>query len=288
MEENLALRMAKGLRTIDRHIQSEYTNDVQTIMGTISAKPRYALTSGQTGSPLLTVLNNREDVASYYAWTHQSHHEPIATRHPKQIVTDWYVFCEALPSQRPVGQSEVVLTNYALLFPFADDGMIGEIMWKRSVFQELMDFDDTDIKVTAPFAAGDTRSLRLFESFAEAIASGDASRLRAMTSEAVEAAVPDQTHDDGRLQVVKGQPDVVEWFAGLGRDADILDSVSLNLIATGWYVFDEHLWVLRAKKDGFFGRPKGQELAVRIAGLYKLDEAGKAIDGLAAIAKVDV
>lgn len=288
VEGNLALRMANGLRTIDRHIQSEYTNDVPTIMGTISAKPRYALTSGQTGTPLLTVLNNREDVASYYAWTHQSHHEPIATRHPKQVVTDWYVFCEALPSQRPVGQKEIVLTNYALLFPFAEDGMIGEIMWKRSVFQEPSDFEDSDIKVTAPFAAGDTRSLRLFESFAEAIASGDASRLQSITSKAIEAAVPDQAHDDGRLHVVKGQSDVIEWFAGLERDAHVLDSVSLNLIATSWYVFEEHLWVLRAKRDGFFGRPRGQELAVRIAGLYKLDEAGQAIDGVAAIAKVDV
>lgn len=288
MEENLAIRMAKGLRTIDRHIRSEYTNDVPTIMETISAKPRYALTSVQTGTPLLTVLNNREDVASYYAWTHQSHHEPIATRHPKQVVTDWYVFCEALPSQRPVGQTEIVLTNYALLFPFAEDGMIGEIMWKRSVFQEPSDFEDADIKVSAPFAAGDTRSLRLFESFAEAIASGDTSRLRSMTSKVIEAAVPDQDHDDGRLQVVKGQSGVVDWFARLGSDADVVDSVSLNLIASSWYVFDEHLWVLRAKRDGFFGQSQGQKMAVRIAGLYKLDEAGEAIDGVAAIAKVDV
>jgi hypothetical protein len=285
--QQLALRMAEGLRIIDRHIQSEYTNDVPTIMATISATPRYALTSGQSGTPLLTVLNNRDDVASYYAWTHQSHHEPIATRHPKQVVTDWYVFCEALPSQRPVGQAEIVLTNYALLFPFADDGMIGEIMWKRSVFEEPTEFEDTDITVSAPFAAGDTRSLRLFESFANAIAGSDPSRLRSMTSKEIEAAVPDQSYGDGRLQVIKGQEEVVDWFVRLGRDADVLHSVSLNLIATSWYVFDEHLWILRATKDGFFGRPHGQEVAVRVAGLYKVHEGGATIDGVAAIAKFD-
>jgi hypothetical protein len=287
-QQNLALRMADGLRTVDRHIQSEYTNDIPTIMATISASPRYALTSGQSGTPLLTVLNNRDEVASYYAWTHQSHHEPIGTRHPKQVVTDWYVFCEALPSQRPVGGSEIVLTNYALLFPFADDGMIGEIMWKRSVFEEPTDFEDGDITVSAPFASGDTRSLRLFESFADATAASDGSLLRSMTTKEIEAAVPDQSFDDGRLRVMKGQDDVVDWFARLGRDADVLDAVSLNLIATSWYVFDEHLWVLRARKDGFFGHLKGQDLAVRVAGLYKIHEGGQAIDGVAAIARVEI
>jgi hypothetical protein len=58
VESSLALRIAHGLDRIDRHIQSEYTNDVPTIMATISERPRYALISGQTGQPKLTVLND--------------------------------------------------------------------------------------------------------------------------------------------------------------------------------------------------------------------------------------
>jgi hypothetical protein len=286
-EASLAFRIAKGLETIDRHIQSEYTNDIPTIMGTISAAPRYALLSGQTGQPLLTVLNDRDAVASYYAWTHQSHHEPIATRHPKQVATDWYVFCEALPSQRPVGQSEVVLTNYCLLFPYADDGMVGEIMWKRTSFAERGSFEDRDITVSAPFAADDTRSLRLYEAFTRAADEGDIARLNTLVAAQAEAAVPDQAHADGRLEVLKGGREVIDWFARLGRDAVVTQSISLNTVATSWYVFDERMLVLQVAKQGLFGQATGDVIVVRLAGLYKIDEEGAAIDGIAAIAKIE-
>jgi hypothetical protein len=286
-KDNLALRIAEGLETVNRHIRSEYTSHVPTIMETISAKPRYALVSGQTGRPLLTVLNGREEVADYYSWTHESNHEPIATRHPKHIATDWYVFYEALPSQRPIGQSEIVLTNYALLFPYADDGMIGEILWKRSVFGEPGSFEDEDITISSPFAAGDVRALRLYESFARAVAESDIKHLDSLVADGAEAALPDQSYNDGRLDVVSGHEGVVDWFIRLGRDAEILQSVSLNLIATSWYVFDERMMLLRANRQGLFGYPSGHELIVRLACIYKLDESGTAFEGIVGIAKVD-
>jgi hypothetical protein len=277
----------EGLQKIDRHITSEYTNDVPTIMQTISREPRYALVSAQFGAPTLTVLNTREEVASYYAWTHQSHHEPIATRHPKQISTDWYVFCEALPSQRPVGQTEIVLSNYALLFPYADDGMVGEIMWKRSVFSEPASFADVDIAINPPFAAGDVRSLRLSELLASAVAVGSVSKLNAVIAENCEAAVPGQQSAREQLEVLRGRGAVTAWFSRFGQDAEVLRSVSLNLVATPWYVFEERAMSLALKDKAMFGKDAGEQVSFRLASLYKLSEEGTQIDGVAAIIQVD-
>jgi hypothetical protein len=203
------------------------------------------------------------------------------------VATDWYVFCEALPSQRPVGQAEIELTNYCLLFPYADDGMVGEIMWKRTAFVEPESFKDRDITVAAPFAAGDTRSLRRYEAFADAAARSDLAGLTACLSESAEAALPDRRHDDGRLEVVRGRQALVEWFLALGRDAVITRSLSLNTIATSWYVFDERALAMQVTDRGLFGRLPGDEIVLRLAGLYKLDERGERIDGIAAIARIE-
>jgi hypothetical protein len=286
--EGIVGAQVKGLDMVERHIKSEYTNDIATIMGTISAVPRYSLVSGQHGSPVLSVLNERADVASYYAWTHEQHHEPIATRHPKQVVTEWYVFCEALPSQRPVGQSEIVLTNYALLFPFADDGMVGEIMWKRTVFTEPTTYADVDITITPPFAAGDVRSLRLYETFARAVAEGSVKDLEDTIADGCEAAVPSLDSTDGRLEVIRGRSALVTWLTRLSQQAEIVRSLSLNTVATSWYVFDERALSLKLHKEGLFGLAKGAEPTLRLAALYKLSGSGGQIDGISAIGKVEV
>jgi hypothetical protein len=285
LERAYAEQLKANIHCVERHVASEYSNDVDHIMTTVHAVPRYALVSKQNGVPELTVLNDRDAVAGYYAWSRQASHEPVATRHPKQITTDWYLFLEALPSRRAVEGGTAYLTHYVLLFPTASDGIVGEIMWQRTGFDVAGEFVDADIVIQEPFPASDVRTLRTFEELGRAAEAGDRDAVAAAFAEECQSALPTLEVAGGELVARTGSAPAIDWLMRVHRAGPEGTSLCLNAVSGSWYHFEERLVEVPELSEELVGVSAGEPLTLRYAVLYVLDGAGR-IAGVSGILKL--
>src|ERR1035437_7872681 len=84
----------------------------------------------------IAVLTDRDEVRQYYS-DERNFLEVVDGSDLAEVSTDWYVFHEGLATTTEVRTGKQFSHTYAVLFPVAEDGIIGEILWPRQSLADL-------------------------------------------------------------------------------------------------------------------------------------------------------
>jgi hypothetical protein len=266
-----------ALRCASRHVLSERTNDVDQVMETISQTVCYMMPNVTSPDHELMVLTEREDVRDFYA-VERTFMEVIESTVVVDLTSDWYTFLEAVSTTRQVKTGTLHQNDVVVLFPVADDGIIGEILLARRPWTEV--YAGIPAETPQPNAIGDyysprCQSQRAHERFLAGLRSGDAAAAAEAFSSTAHLAVRD----------FAGGPSAVLNETGPGavrrRCQSIVEAVSdqevllLNRVVGDWYVFAE--WVVRgnAQSDRLPGFAGGERVEIRFASVFPVTDEWK-------------
>lgn len=231
----------ESIRIAEAHIDTEYVDDHEGTLASVSRKPRYAL---MAAPGVVRIVTDSAGVASYYEEAREAF-VPEASRIIGQIATDWYVFLNNVPTRhdRKTGTSRTLHT--ATLFPKAADGIRGEFLWARDPDAPLSDFkvDHAD----GPVPHVEVRNLQIHETFLRNFVSRDWHAIDEQLSEKCIWVERNYLPDAPARPMIEAQGPG-ETLASLKRWSEHfkLERVSiLNRMVTEWYVFAEELFILR-------------------------------------------
>lgn len=253
--------------TAERHIETEFREDLPATLASVSGRPRYAMTPkpGQ-----LDVVTTPEGVRDFYEGS-RSTFQPMATRHRLQIATDWYVFYEGVPSRlrRDTGQEYTI--NTVVLFPATEDGIVGEFLWER-YDEAAQPAGQVDNGPAYELPLGAVRSLRLHESYLAGLRAADIEGVRELLAEDCLWATRnylDSTDNDPMVRA-EGRIATLEHLTRWTGDHEIVDVSVINRYAADWYVFAEELYTVRTRS----GPDAGVEQEYRLASVYPVTGDG--------------
>ena len=123
-------------RCASRHVLSERTNDVKQVMETVSQTVCYMMPNVTSPDHELMVLTERDDVRDFYA-QERTFMEVIESTVLVDLTSDWYTFLEAVSTTRQVATGTLHQNDVVVLFPVADDGIIGEILLARRAWTDV-------------------------------------------------------------------------------------------------------------------------------------------------------
>ena len=222
----------------------------------------------------LMVLTERDDVRDFYA-QERTFMEVIESTVLVDLTSDWYTFLEAVSTTRQVATGTLHQNDVVVLFPVADDGIIGEILLARRAWTDVYAGIPAPPPVRNPI--GDNRSPRCrsqqaHELLLAAIGAGDVGRGAEAFAPSARIAVRDPT--GGPSAVLNGAgPDAVRQRCRLMIDVVADREVALlNRVIGDWYVFAE--WIVRGNAapgqlSGFAG---GEAVEIRYASVFPVTE----------------
>jgi hypothetical protein len=261
-----------SLRTAQAHTLSEMTNDVDQVMATVSDHVCYVMPDFSMSDPQLCVLTTREQVRAYYQ-AERGMLEVVDATHVAQISSDWYVFYEGVATTRSVSNGKLYKTNHVVLFPVAEDGIVGEILWARRSFADVYADKPVPSLAAAPDGAADVPWLRwrnreVHESFLDALRDGDAARAVSAFAGDARIAVRDYTESGARVLAGTGEEVVRRRCAMIVDGLQDREIITLNHLVGDWYVFAEWVARGRAVEGALRGVPGGAHVQLRVAGIY--------------------
>lgn len=257
-----------SLSTAERHVDSEYVDEHEETLASVSRQPRYAMMP-EPGT--VRVITDSAGVASFYEDARKAF-LPGASRIVAQIATDWYVFLENVPTRIDASTGIARTLHTATLFPKAPDGIRGEFLWERDANEEPPDgFTLANARGPVPHLAA--RNLGLHERFLGALCQGSEDALRSMLDDRCIWATRNYLADAAARPMAKleGPGEVASNFAAWLETFELERISILNRIATDWYVFAEELLVIRPRS----GAHRGERREYRKASIYPVTPAGR-------------
>lgn len=253
-----------SLRTAERHVDSEYIDDHDETLNSVSREPCYGMMS-EPG--VVKVVNDSAGVAQFYEDARAAF-LPGASRIVAQIATDWYVFLENVPTRLNAQTGVPRSLHTATLFPKAPDGIRGEFLWERST-GEAQNTKPLEGQSGA-LPLGGVRNLSIHEELLGKLCAGNLSGIVSMYDEKCICAVRDYVTDGRPRSMLKLQGEAdVEGAYGRWLSEFTLERVSvLNRLVTDWYVFAEELLIVRR-------RGSDARLQYRKASIYPITPDGK-------------
>ena len=135
----------RALTTVQAHVDSEFTNDVEQIMPTISTRDVYfpIVTKGPGDWYKVDLIVDTASAREYYRMTRDLY-EVLSSVHVNGLASDWYTVRAsvgrlALRAGTPFGHPGLEVDNPSVvIFPVADDGIIGEVLWTKYDFGDVV------------------------------------------------------------------------------------------------------------------------------------------------------
>ena len=220
---------------VHRHVRSEETNDVGQVMATVSQEVCYMLPDVTGASLELVVLTDRAAVQDYYA-DERNFMEIVSSTVLVGLTTDWYTFHESVSTTREVATGGQYQNDVAILFPVADDGIVGEILAARRPWHEVYAGlpDPQDALGAGEVAARRRQAQGAHQAFLEALAGGaDAARSFEPTARFAVRIRPCRATPMLRPAPRRSRG-AASWWAGPSRIASCTCS-------TGWWVIGTSL-----------------------------------------------
>lgn len=257
---------------MDTHMAAEYTNDIDTIMSTISDPPRYALI--RRGEPLTVFEDSSGPRMLYTEW--RTTYDCLNSKQTRQVTSDWFIFEEAVTFFRHKGDFDGVdrtgveyVIPYAVFTPVREAGkIIGEYVWGRRSVPDAIRASINNIPLPEDRVFGAVDRLEVHNRIVDALRKGAVDELGGIYSPDVQFANRDFADPDGRFRQAHSQAEVVGYYADLLGDRPPREVEVLHLIATDWYVFAEHRITLDTN-DG--------PAEVRTASIYAFDDDGQLV-----------
>jgi hypothetical protein len=266
-----------ALRCASRHVLSERTNDVGRVMETISQTVCYMMPNVTSPDGELVVLTDRDAVRDFYA-EERTFMEVIESTVVVDLTADWYTFLEAVSTTRQVATGTLHQNDVVVLFPVADDGIIGEILLARRLWTDV--YAGLPAELPRPNAIGDNQSPRCqsqhaHDQFLDGLRTGDLDRAAEAFSPSAHVAVRDPTHAAIGMLHQTGPDAVGERCRLIVEAVADREVVLLNRVVGDWYVFAE--WVVRgtAQPGRLPGFATGEGVEIRCASVFPVTEHAK-------------
>jgi hypothetical protein len=234
----------RALAVAERHVDSEYSNDIEQILPTVSAKDAFfpIVFAKPDGSFSAEVYEGADGPRRFYTRRNAEIHLE-GSDNLTMIVADWYTIRhsigtvtlkEAMGAQRA---GKLAKSPTVIVFPIAEDGIIGELPWSEYDIDTCIEMTAVDVDWsevhTAPLL---TR--RLVEDFVTAWQTADTTRLDALLGKACfrVAKVVDAAYQPLRSVADTDRESVLSSYsAGPGGQVSVIAQY-----VTGWFAVVEY------------------------------------------------
>jgi hypothetical protein len=231
-----------------RHIETEYTQDVDKIAATLA-----------TQAPLAWTLAREADDAGAFHFLTGTSVETIRDQYAvlrKEIeINRWRALLELRQGWYTVTQGVCTLTVVAngyisdgetvTLFPVGTDGVLGElqvgIVGRRA--NGLLPVDDPDLPRLRLAA------LAAHEEYLAALRAEDVGGIVAAHAPHAAMATRSYLSDESILMNVNGEAEIRGYFSAFFERYRVRDVRLVNRIIERWYVFDELHWIVEERGD---------------------------------------
>jgi hypothetical protein len=240
----------ENLEKVHAHLQAEFSNDIDRIMGSVAQDPRFAILTREAGVLEFEVPETLDGVREHYV-NLRSTLEVLRSRQIRRIVSNWFVFQQSVATMRPrsaadahLGSAQDFAVDTAVLFPIAADGILGEIPWNRLSFAEAM---ASRSRHHEPPTEELMDTVDLHEAFLAAWRDGNALGLVDLLEDDCGLAVRDFTRPDGPMCVAAGKVDIEDRLAEQFALCSPLEGTVLSLVVTDWYIFSNVRWIVEQR-----------------------------------------
>lgn len=231
-------------RAMETHVAAEYTNDIDTIMSTISEPPRYALI--RRGEPLTIFEDAAGPRLLYTDW--RASYSCLDSRETRVVTSDWYVFQESVTFFRHKGEFEGVdrtgteyVIPYAVFVPVREPGrIVGEFVWGRRSVPDSIRAAVDGVGMPAVPVEGSIAALEVHDRIVDVLRKGTVDELADIFAADARLAARDLDDPQARFHQASGGAEIVGYYRRLlgGQPPQELEVV--QLVANDWYVFAEH------------------------------------------------
>jgi len=238
---------ARALATVQAHVDSEFTNDVDQIMPTISTRDVFfpIVTTGRDDRYEVDMIVDTPVARQYYRNTRDLY-DVLSSVHVNGIASDWYTVRAsvgrlALRPGTPFGHPGLEVDNPSVVvFPVADDGIIGEILWTKYDFGDVVNAaaDGRPITVQGPDPDRSRANAERLKEWIAARARGDIATLETLMADkcCLVAKVVDAAHQTLELHSVTDRSMLVRHL----RDEPVPQNLKvLTQLVTDWYAVVE-------------------------------------------------
>jgi hypothetical protein len=275
---------------VQRHVDSEFVNDIDGILATISSYDVFfpQVASSPEGFKIVSAMD-AAGARDFYVGTRQLYNA-IRSTHLNAVYTPWYAFRASVGElERVRGDVDVATSGpdrievpSATIFPVASDGIVGEISWVETSVADLFAGRSNDVEAGAARKARLRRNVDRFTEFQQAWPAGDAAWLSDLIDEPccwITRTIRPST-DARHYCEMTTRRDVIDAYAS--ASSTIASVEVLNRLVEPWYVFAEYCVRFVTPSNG----PADESNVRRIAALYPMSDDGRiagefsyAIDG---------
>jgi hypothetical protein len=251
-----------------RHIESEYTQDVDEIAGTLATDAPLAWTlafeAGDAGSFRFLTGTTVEEIRGQYG----ALREQIEIQNWDallEIRQGWYTVTQGVCTLKRVPSGEISKGETVTLFPVGDDGVLGEL--QVGTVGRLPDgclpADDPSLPRLRLAA------LSSHDAYLEALRTEDVEHIVAAHAASAAVAIRSYLTDSSTLLDVSGAAGLGDYFADLFRRFRVHEVRLVNRVAERWYVFAELHWIVEERTG------EGRTLEFCTAELSPFDAEGR-------------
>jgi hypothetical protein len=251
-----------------KHIESEYTQDVDQIAATLATGVPLAWTLAREldddGSLHFLVGTTVDEIREQYRGL-RSVLEINKWRAVLEIRQGWYTLTQGVCSMKVVPTGQLGAGETVALFPIGADGILGELQ-TGAVGRY------TDGSVPSDNGAVPEKRLAVLaghDAYVEALRAQDVDTLVAAHSPKSATAIRNYLTDESSLLNITGLDPLRGYFSELFQRYRVLDVRLVNRVAEAWYAFAELHWIVEERTGA------GRTLEFCTAELSPLDEAGR-------------
>jgi hypothetical protein len=258
------------------HIESEFTQDVDTVLATIQPDGPWTWTLPNNGfipsSPDLQYFSatTLEEIRDVYVdmRNYVEVWEWLATT---EIRAGWYTVTHGVSKLRDVAKDEYVQLESITMFPVGTEGILGEVQIgdlgvARENRWDAVGSGPDDVPL--PFKRLET--LDLHKRFVDAVKAEDPDAILATMRPDIATAIRSYLTDEHLVLNAKGGAELRDYYAALFSRFKILDLQVVNRISESWFIFAELHWTVEHRS----GDRAGQIVEFCTADIAPLDPQG--------------
>jgi hypothetical protein len=256
---------------VDRHVQTEFTNDTDQILATVAEHDRLVYSVGQaddTGVIQLHAMSSRAGARAHYD-TVRIAADVLAWKPFTELRTGWYVFYDGVVTMGLKPGGELVDYESIVLFPMGpEDGILGELAW--SIHPDAKHADRTSEEMPNPPPLTKVENLQLLDDLVEAMRTANVEAIAGLLSDDVGTSLRD--YAGGRpYHDVQGNLAAIKYYEDLFKTFDVSAIELVNRVIGEWFIFAELLWTARSLN----GHAPNEQVRFCTAVMYPINTAGR-------------
>jgi hypothetical protein len=260
-----------------RHVRSEFTQDVPTVLDTLQTGGPYTWTlpnngfipgsddlqyySATTLDEIRATYENMRNFVEVWDW--------VATT---EIRGGWYTITHGVSKLRDVVKDEHLSLESITMFPVGTDGILGEVqIGDLGVARENRWPEVPSEPGEVPLPIKRLEVLNLHEALVAALRAEDVDGILATMRADVATAIRSYVTDEYTVVNAKGPDELADYYRALFARFKINGIELVNRIAESWFLFAELHWVVEHRE----GERAGEVVEFCTADLSPIDPDGK-------------